>query len=166
MGFGKFEGLPGLNNMTQESGNSNGAESLSGGALSKRWSSLEYEDTAHKKSRVNVLAAECETNSGENHDDSNQSGSERTTLMEPQVLDDQGKQPKGGQILGTNRSNLDKAAPMPKMSVIEADAAEDKGSRHTMEDAWVVLPDASLDYEGPLRLLSFLFIFSSYYLIF
>lgn len=43
------------------------------------------------------------------------------------------------------------------MSVIEADCAEDKGSRHTMEDAWVVLPDASLDYEGPLRLLSFYF---------
>ncbi|KAJ7970320.1 Protein phosphatase 2C family protein [Quillaja saponaria] len=34
---------------------------------------------------------------------------------------------------------------------IEADAAEDKGSRHTMEDAWVVLLDASLDYPGKLR---------------
>ncbi|KAF7819929.1 putative protein phosphatase 2C 8 isoform X1 [Senna tora] len=34
---------------------------------------------------------------------------------------------------------------------IEADAAEDKGSRHTMEDAWVVLPDASLDFPGKLR---------------
>lgn len=34
---------------------------------------------------------------------------------------------------------------------IEADAAEDKGSRHTMEDAWVVLLDASLDYPGQLR---------------
>ncbi|RDX92585.1 putative protein phosphatase 2C 8, partial [Mucuna pruriens] len=35
--------------------------------------------------------------------------------------------------------------------LIEADAAEDKGSRHTMEDAWVVLLDASLDYPGNLR---------------
>lgn len=34
---------------------------------------------------------------------------------------------------------------------IEANAAEDKGSRHTMEDAWVVLPDASLDSGGTLR---------------
>ena len=38
-----------------------------------------------------------------------------------------------------------------KLSSIEADAAEDRGSRHTMEDAWVVLPDASLEYAGKLR---------------
>lgn len=37
------------------------------------------------------------------------------------------------------------------LSSIEADAAEDKGSRHAMEDAWVVLPDASLDFPGQLR---------------
>ncbi|KAL9324452.1 hypothetical protein ACSQ67_009309 [Phaseolus vulgaris] len=35
--------------------------------------------------------------------------------------------------------------------LVEADAAEDKGSRLTMEDAWVVLLDASLDYPGKLR---------------
>nr|GMD38892.1 probable protein phosphatase 2C 8 isoform X1 [Ipomoea batatas] len=34
---------------------------------------------------------------------------------------------------------------------IEANAAEDKGSRHTMEDAWVVLPDATNDTPGKLR---------------
>ncbi|KAH7852341.1 hypothetical protein Vadar_023648 [Vaccinium darrowii] len=34
---------------------------------------------------------------------------------------------------------------------IEAEVAEDKGSRHTMEDAWVVLPDASLEFPGKLR---------------
>ncbi|XP_073143774.1 probable protein phosphatase 2C 8 isoform X2 [Henckelia pumila] len=34
---------------------------------------------------------------------------------------------------------------------IEADAAENKGSRHTMEDAWVVLHDASLESPGNLR---------------
>lgn len=38
-----------------------------------------------------------------------------------------------------------------KLSSIEADAAEDKGSRHNMEDAWVVLPDATLEYPGKLR---------------
>ncbi|XP_057480126.1 probable protein phosphatase 2C 8 isoform X1 [Actinidia eriantha] len=34
---------------------------------------------------------------------------------------------------------------------IEAEAAEDKGSRHAMEDAWVVLPDACLNFPGKLR---------------
>ncbi|XP_059453663.1 probable protein phosphatase 2C 8 isoform X1 [Corylus avellana] len=34
---------------------------------------------------------------------------------------------------------------------IQADAAEDKGSRHTMEDAWVVLLDAASDSPGKLR---------------
>ncbi|KAG2664605.1 hypothetical protein I3760_16G089900 [Carya illinoinensis] len=34
---------------------------------------------------------------------------------------------------------------------IEADAAEDKGSRHTMEDAWVVLLDATAGSPGKLR---------------
>ncbi|XAR63933.1 Phosphoprotein phosphatase [Bertholletia excelsa] len=34
---------------------------------------------------------------------------------------------------------------------IEGEVAEDKGSRHSMEDAWVVLPDASLDFPGKLR---------------
>lgn len=45
--------------------------------------------------------------------------------------------------------------------LIEAEAAEDKGVRHTMEDASVVLLDASLDYPGNLRffLLFCLFIY-------
>ncbi|KAL7152959.1 hypothetical protein ABFS83_04G133400 [Erythranthe nasuta] len=34
---------------------------------------------------------------------------------------------------------------------LEADAAEDKGSRHTMEDTWVVLPDATPESPGFLR---------------
>eukprot|EP00249_Psilotum_nudum_P013378 c24299_g1_i3 orf=212-1141(+) len=34
---------------------------------------------------------------------------------------------------------------------IEAGAAEDKGSRHTMEDAWVVLLDANMEGSGNLR---------------
>ncbi|KAL2478926.1 putative protein phosphatase 2C 8 [Forsythia ovata] len=38
-----------------------------------------------------------------------------------------------------------------KCFTIEADAAEDKGSRHTMEDAWVVLHDAGLEFPGKLR---------------
>ncbi|XP_010459413.2 PREDICTED: probable protein phosphatase 2C 8, partial [Camelina sativa] len=35
--------------------------------------------------------------------------------------------------------------------MVEADVAEDKGATHTMEDVWVVLPDASLDIPGKLR---------------
>lgn len=35
--------------------------------------------------------------------------------------------------------------------LIEADAAEDKGLRQTMEDEWVVLIDAVKDYPGNLR---------------
>jgi hypothetical protein len=38
-----------------------------------------------------------------------------------------------------------------KLTHIEADAAEDKGCRHTMEDAWVLLPDASCERSGKLR---------------
>lgn len=38
-----------------------------------------------------------------------------------------------------------------QFTLIEADAAEDKGSRHTMEDTWVVLPDASSGIPGKLR---------------
>lgn len=40
------------------------------------------------------------------------------------------------------------------VTCIEADAAEDKGSRHTMEDASVVLLDASLESPGKLRYLT------------
>lgn len=36
---------------------------------------------------------------------------------------------------------------------IKADAAEDKGSRHTMEDAWVLMLDACPDPPAKLRFL-------------
>lgn len=37
------------------------------------------------------------------------------------------------------------------LTSVEADAAEDRGCRHTMEDAWVVLPDASMESPGNMR---------------
>lgn len=37
------------------------------------------------------------------------------------------------------------------LTAVEADAAEDKGCRHTMEDAWVVLPDGDAESPGSLR---------------
>lgn len=39
--------------------------------------------------------------------------------------------------------------------VIDAAVADDKGSRHTMEDAWVVLPDANLEFPAKLRFAHF-----------
>jgi integrin-linked kinase-associated serine/threonine phosphatase 2C len=48
-----------------------------------------------------------------------------------------------------------KKAKTEVFSEIQADAAEDKGSRHTMEDAWVVLLDAAAD--SPVKLRSFMF---------
>lgn len=51
-----------------------------------------------------------------------------------------------------NSNNNSHLTNMPQQfTLIEADAAEDKGSRHTMEDAWVVLSDASLGTPGKLR---------------
>lgn len=49
-----------------------------------------------------------------------------------------------------------------KCFTVEADAAEDKGSRHTMEDAWLVLQDASLDFPGKLRFTFFFFCFCGF----
>ena len=40
-----------------------------------------------------------------------------------------------------------------KVTRIEADGSEDKGCRQRMEDAWVLLPDASLEHSGNLRYL-------------
>jgi len=37
------------------------------------------------------------------------------------------------------------------LTALEADAAEDKGCRHTMEDAWVLLPSAGAESPGSLR---------------
>lgn len=45
--------------------------------------------------------------------------------------------------------NVNPADPMTIS--VEAEAAEDKGSRHTMEDAWVVLIDAGMGQAGKLR---------------
>ncbi|CAA6665451.1 unnamed protein product [Spirodela intermedia] len=63
-------------------------------------------------------------------------------------------QESGERILakGIPSSNLGAASQcVSKVFPIEASAAEDKGSRHSMEDAWVVLPDASMECPGTLR---------------
>ncbi|WOK92522.1 putative protein phosphatase 2C 67 isoform X1 [Canna indica] len=48
-------------------------------------------------------------------------------------------------------ASVDSVQQVSRVHCIEADAAEDKGARHTMEDAWVVLLDANLESPGKLR---------------
>ncbi|CAN0902360.1 Probable protein phosphatase 2C 8 [Linum grandiflorum] len=52
---------------------------------------------------------------------------------------------------GKTKARVSEEQQCKKVLEIEAEAAEDKGSRHSMEDAWVVLLDAALDYPGKLR---------------
>ncbi|XP_031248202.1 probable protein phosphatase 2C 8 [Pistacia vera] len=49
------------------------------------------------------------------------------------------------------KSKMEKVEKSESFIEIEADAAEDKGSRHTMEDAWVVRVDAFADSPDSLR---------------
>ncbi|KAL3640749.1 hypothetical protein CASFOL_015717 [Castilleja foliolosa] len=51
----------------------------------------------------------------------------------------------------TNEASSTNVSSGKEIFELEADAAEDKGSRHSMEDAWVVLPDAAMDFPGDLR---------------
>ena len=46
---------------------------------------------------------------------------------------------------------VEEEAEKEKSLEIEADVAEDKGSRHSMEDAWVIMLDATLSSPGKLR---------------
>eukprot|EP00252_Welwitschia_mirabilis_P016808 TRINITY_DN3729_c0_g1_i2.p1 TRINITY_DN3729_c0_g1~~TRINITY_DN3729_c0_g1_i2.p1 ORF type:complete len:365 (-),score=84.67 TRINITY_DN3729_c0_g1_i2:13-1107(-) len=50
-----------------------------------------------------------------------------------------------------SNSSIDQAETARKITLVEADVAEDKGSRHTMEDAWVILIDGSTVSNGKLR---------------
>ncbi|KAK6127670.1 hypothetical protein DH2020_038586 [Rehmannia glutinosa] len=54
----------------------------------------------------------------------------------------------------TNEASSANGSSQKGFFALEADAAEDKGSRHSMEDAWVVLLDASLESPGNLRQVS------------
>lgn len=60
------------------------------------------------------------------------------------------KKPRTESVVSSEKSAEEKEKKTIEFN-IEADVAEDKGSRHTMEDAWVVLLDASSDSPGNLR---------------
>ncbi|KAI5441560.1 hypothetical protein KIW84_010869 [Lathyrus oleraceus] len=58
------------------------------------------------------------------------------------------------EVSATKKSRIESSEDNASKEVsfrIDADAAEDKGLRQTMEDEWVVLLDAARDYPGSLR---------------
>lgn len=120
----------------------------------KREGNLLDEDSVLKKSKVSSLDTESAEKPGGNPDcrvsersltvldeiDSKKSNNFQKEVSKEEIKEDQ--------IQDHSNSSEDKIS-------IEADAAEDKGSRHTMEDAWVLLPEASLEFPGKLRCLPF-----------
>ncbi|XP_058087111.1 probable protein phosphatase 2C 8 isoform X3 [Magnolia sinica] len=120
-------------------------EVLNGGAHLKRENDFDGDDLVPKKSRISTLNAENVEKVGENLDNHihestpilTETNCQNGTNIELDVSKD-------NQICEDSISLEDEIS-------IEADAAEDKGSRHTMEDAWVVLPDASMEFPGKLR---------------
>ncbi|RWR93927.1 putative protein phosphatase 2C 8 [Cinnamomum micranthum f. kanehirae] len=116
----------------------------------KREGNLVDEDSVSKKSKVSSLVTESAEKPGGNPDccvsersqtvldeiDSKKCNNFQKEVSKEEVKEDQ--------IHDHSISSEDKI-------FIEADVAEDKGSRHTMEDAWVLLPEAGLEFPGKLR---------------
>ncbi|RZC58137.1 hypothetical protein C5167_005446 [Papaver somniferum] len=126
---------------------------LSGVSNSKR--ELDSDDTelAAKRSKI----SECSEKEEENQNGGEEVKTSQSVLIKK--TDDSQTEPVNGGSLGDNQSVKENVLSDQKSSIpvtklpctIEADAAEDKGSRHTMEDASVVLLDASLQVPGKLR---------------
>ncbi|KAK9278263.1 hypothetical protein L1049_027828 [Liquidambar formosana] len=112
---------------------------MSGSPNLKRECNSEDSDLVVKKLKTEALSAGNVTKEGNSVLDA-------SSLSK--VSDDGNK---GSQVGNENCYSEDKQNVSEMGFVIEADAAEDKGSRHTMEDAWVVLLDAGLDFLGKLR---------------
>jgi len=115
-------------------------------AHQKREASSTDEDWASKRPKsaatstekdYNVVTATSQETNGEKGDTSQK---ESKVLMDPCMSDE--------------KSTAISKVPIQQemiLTSVEADAAEDKGCRHAMEDAWVVLPDASMESPGNLR---------------
>ncbi|KAL5201026.1 hypothetical protein ABZP36_035380 [Zizania latifolia] len=84
-----------------------------------------------------------------NHDASQETNGEKTQKGDV-CRKESMMNPCGSDEKETINSNVS-MEPEVILTSIEADAAEDKGCRHAMEDAWVVLPDASMYSPGNLR---------------
>ena len=102
---------------------------------------------SHASETIKVVATESDDQNGSSSQQ--QISSEGTKNSLPEVND-------SSEVTNSFKSEV-VGQEGSKLSSIEADAAEDKGSRHTMEDAWVVLPDASLECAGKLRCSLFLY---------
>ncbi|KAI3936814.1 hypothetical protein MKW98_021676 [Papaver atlanticum] len=127
---------------------------VSGVSNTKRELDSDDSELAAKRSKI----SECLEKEEEK-----QNGCEEVKTSQLVLLaknDDSQSESVNGGILGDNNQSLkenvlsDQKSSIPVIKLpctIEADAAEDKGSRHTMEDASVVLLDASLQAPGKLR---------------
>lgn len=129
----------------------------------KREASFKNEDLVTKRSKITDIniGLESKNNNGDCTKVWNQSVSDEMNGKKGNNSDEKlfGKADNNSQVSVTRNSSedasshnsVDSKQHMIRVTCIEADAAEDKGSRHTMEDAWVVLLDASLETPGKLR---------------
>lgn len=129
----------------------------------KREASFENEDLVTKRSKITDIniGLENKNNNGDCTKVWNQSVSVEMNGKKGNNSDEKlfGKADNNSQVSVAHNSSedvsshnsVDSKQHMIRITCIEADAAEDKGSRHTMEDAWVVLLDASLETPGKLR---------------
>jgi integrin-linked kinase-associated serine/threonine phosphatase 2C len=75
-----------------------------------------------------------------------------TAHVEPGASQEANDEMRGSTSHNKNEAQADKSVSQETVLIrVEADAAEDKGCRHTMEDAWVVLPDAGAESPTNLR---------------
>ncbi|KAK9115066.1 hypothetical protein Syun_021863 [Stephania yunnanensis] len=115
-------------------------------------------DIASKKSKLHDLKPENGEKSGEILDQCKPKKCEANST-ETDCLDDSNgqlvgsaEQKEGNRLEKKNDICEERNSISSELSIdIEADAAEDKGSRHSMEDAWVVLTDTSLNSSQKLR---------------
>ncbi|KAI3900577.1 hypothetical protein MKW92_028051 [Papaver armeniacum] len=124
------------------------------GVSTKRGLDSNDSELAAKRSKI----SECLEKEEEKQNGCEEVKTSQLVLLEKNG-DCQSESVNGGIIGDNNQSVKDNVLSDQKSSIpvtklpctIEADAAEDKGSRHTMEDASVVLLDASLQAPGKLR---------------
>ncbi|KAF8407767.1 hypothetical protein HHK36_006903 [Tetracentron sinense] len=135
-------------------------ENLNGVSNQKRDGDFHDSDLVTKKSKINALGVEsvekAEENLGIHEPEKNQpvvteSGGHDDNILQKQESKELAESNQNGLLEDKASCGPKSLLPVVSNCIIEADAAEDKGYRHTMEDAWVVLPDASLEFPGQLR---------------
>lgn len=127
---------------------------VSGVSNTKRELDSDDSELAAKRSKI----SECSEKEEEKQNGCEEVKTSQLVLLEKND-DCQSESVNGGIVGDNNQSVKDNVLSDQKSSIpvtklpctIEADAAEDNGSRHTMEDASVVLLDASLQVPGKLR---------------